>query len=48
MKPLRPVTDLLRLAWLRFLRDTQNPMSPYLPRVLVRISRLENRSSRRR
>lgn len=47
MKALRPVLDQIRLAWLRFLRDTQDVMSPYLPRLLVRINRLESRNQRR-
>jgi hypothetical protein len=45
---LRPVLDQIRLAWLRFKRDTQDVMSPYLPALLVRINRLEHRNQRRR
>lgn len=43
MKPLRPVFDQIRLAWLRFLRDSQNPMSPYLHRTVIRINAIERR-----
>lgn len=48
MKPLRPVLDLIRLAWHRFWRDSQDVMSPYLPKRVVEINRLSHRNQRRR
>lgn len=48
MKPLRPITDPIRLLWLRFKRDTQCRMSPYLPALVIEINRIENRSLLRR
>lgn len=43
MKGIRSVIDLWRLAWLRFLRDTSLPMSPYLPAIVLKINRIEQR-----
>lgn len=48
MRALRPVTDLIRLAVLRFLRDTQDVMSPYLPKLIVKLNRIESRNQWRR
>lgn len=40
---LRPIVELWLLLVLRFQRDTMHPLSPYLPRLVLRINSIEQR-----
>jgi hypothetical protein len=40
---LRPIVELWMLWMLRFQRDTMHPLSPYLPRLVLRINSIERR-----
>lgn len=50
MASIRPVTSMLvqrlRCCWLRFKRDTSNPMSPYLWETVHKLAALEGPSVR--
>jgi hypothetical protein len=38
---LEPVVRLIKLAFYRWQRNTINPLSPYLPGIVLRINELE-------
>ena len=38
---MRPLIRHALIVWNTFLRDTSNPMSPYLPAIVRRLNELE-------